>query len=289
MLATEEVLSMLVERGTPVSQKLLADYVRRGLLSPPVRARLRGGGRGSGSYWDDQTVEQVLAVRELRAEGLSFDEIRERLVGHPGTAKKRLGLTIWMPEVVAKRLEDVAKVSGEPIVRLMQLGARLYCEAPAEYKGLDQDPLQLNLLTLPTLPDSEWTFLIWARVATLYWEAVFLMRDGILPHANQRYLLWRIIQDGMLTAAMLADFGIRQEEIKWGERVVAELTILSDKVRLLKPIGRTGQLPRVRRRLMRDHNAVLVTAEGHDFNHAGAAHALAQVGNWLSEEAAHGG
>ncbi|MNL56310.1 hypothetical protein D3C87_1797960 [compost metagenome] len=63
------------------------------------------------------------------------------------------------------------------------------------------------------------------------------------------------------------------------------LTVFSGRLKLLRPAQSiAGDQDRCRA-LAKEHGAVLVTGEGHDSNHAGAAQALARVGDWLREEA----
>lgn len=63
-----------VETRTGVNARTIRHWIRRRLLSPPR-------GRGRGAYYTETQVLRVLAIRHLRATGVSLDAIRAQLTG----------------------------------------------------------------------------------------------------------------------------------------------------------------------------------------------------------------
>lgn len=58
-----------LEEATGVSARNIRYYIQEGLIPPAA-------GRGKSSYYTPEHVEQLEIVRDLRARGLSLDEIR---------------------------------------------------------------------------------------------------------------------------------------------------------------------------------------------------------------------
>ncbi|MBM4124905.1 MAG: hypothetical protein FJ246_08160 [Nitrospira sp.] len=291
-LTTREIVEALKSDGTPVSAKLLADYVRRGLLDPPIRMGKVDGGRGSESHWQASTLGSLKEILRLRAEGMPYRDIGDR-VATRGQARKRarrLTLTVWLPEHVAAKLEDASQTAGVPVISLLQLGARLYHEAP--HRDTIQDSLQLSLMAadLTDLPASEMTSLLWAEMAADYVRVSDALAHGKLPspQIHDAYLIWRSIQDGRHSARVLMAVGIGHSDIERDGVIVGSLTTFGDRVRVFRPAESLLSDPDRCHALAADLGAVLISAEGHDFNRHGAAQALGQIADWIGKGKQHG-
>ena len=67
-----------LEEATGVSARNIRYYIQEGLVPPSA-------GRGKSAYYTPAHVEQLTLVRDLRARGLSLEEIREALIPVPKT------------------------------------------------------------------------------------------------------------------------------------------------------------------------------------------------------------
>lgn len=65
-----------LEEATGVSARNVRYYIQKGLVSPSA-------GRGKSAYYTPAHVEQLTLVRDLRARGLSLEEIREAMTPAP--------------------------------------------------------------------------------------------------------------------------------------------------------------------------------------------------------------
>jgi DNA-binding transcriptional MerR regulator len=65
-----------LEDATGVSARNIRYYIQEGLVSPSA-------GRGKSAYYTAAHVEQLTLARDLRARGLSLEEIREALAPVP--------------------------------------------------------------------------------------------------------------------------------------------------------------------------------------------------------------
>lgn len=287
-LTTKEVLEAAGAPGKPMSQKLLTDLVRRGLVGSSTRRQRRVGGPGSESWWPEGTIERLQQITAMRDEGLSYDDIGARLGTGTPPKVRRLSATLWLPTDRAEALAAVSKRARTPVLTLLQQGARLYHEAP--------QPVQESLRTVEEFqhavadPDTptDITFNVWASIITAYHEVLSQLQVGQLPVPRDPvldgYLVWRVINDDWLARQALRTLRIAQEPVEQGGEVVGTLTVFSGRLKLLRPLPSIAGDPDRCRALAKEHGAVLVTGEGHDFNHAGAAQALARVGDWLREE-----
>lgn len=291
-LTTKEVLEAAGARGAPMSQKLLTDLARRGLVGPPARRQRRVGGPGSESWWPDGTLERLQQINELRGEGLSYDDIGARLGSETPPKVRRLSATLWLPTDRAEALAAVCKKTRTPVLTLLQQGARLYHEAPL--------PVQEALRTVEEFqhavadPDTptDSTFNVWASILTAYHEVLSQLQVGQLPMPRDPlldgYLLWRVLNDGWLTPKALRALRIAQEPVEQDGEVVGTLTVFSGRLKLLRPLPSiAGDSDRCWA-LAKELGAVLVTADGRDFSAAGAAKSLAAVGDWLRERNENG-
>lgn len=120
-VTTRELLEQLSYRGFAISQKLLADLSRRGLISRPVRRRCRKGGAGSENYWPEDTLTRLDSILTLRKAGKGYPDI-ESLV--PSKAS-RVSLTIWLPGPLKEELETLSRATKKPVTGLLQHGAHL--------------------------------------------------------------------------------------------------------------------------------------------------------------------
>lgn len=286
-LTTKELLGEMSARGFTCSQKLLVDLVRRGLIGPSVRRPRREGGHGTESYWNAGTVERLAQIAALRREGIGYDDIMDRL-GVERPRVRRLSMTAWIAASKVENLEAVSKATHTPMVVLFQQGARLYHEAPVPvreffdlvqgFRGATGDA---------TVPSTDATFTLWGDVAVHYYQMLEDLLAGraltLGDAAADGYLFWRMVHDPHLPDGLLQSLHVAQEDVVRDGEVVATLTEFSGRLRLLRPLENIADDLERCRALAKELGALLVTGEGHDFNHSGAAQALARVGDWLRE------
>jgi len=244
----------------------------------------------------------------MRAAGANYDEIADRLAasGLPRTRSRRLASTIWLPEVVAAYLEQAAKVADVPFISLLQLGAKLLHEAPSWPGDHPRDIREY--LDFKGLAETEKTWLTWAIVAADYVFVLVGIRRGELPlpnnfganlllrtrrgvshsdwerrpHVYGAYLLFRAIDSGQVPPEDLPRVGVERKEIVDRDGiVVGQLTVFSERVRVFKPSTEFALDGAACERVAADLRAVLITAEGHDFNRHGAAQSLGRLADWI--------
>lgn len=290
-MTTAEVLAQLAAAGRPISSKLLSDYAKRGLIAGPRRRRRRAGGPGSESYWHGATAQRVAEIVALREEGIGYDAIASRLLpdGQARQRNRRMSLSVWLPSDMTEMVEEAARESGMPFVGIVQLGARLYHEAPHR-DALPGADILWNTRGPRDASETELTFAKWAWMAWKYLEVSQGLQAGRLPASDldDAYLLWRVLQDGRIAVAMLDRLGVRQEEVEREGEVVGQLTTFGSRVRLFRPVESINHDLERCRALAQELEAALVTREGHDFNHHGGAQALGLVADWIREEGRHG-
>lgn len=290
-LTTNDLRSALEQSGVPVSQQLLIDWTRRGLLTSPSRRRRREGGPGSEAYWEASTLDRVIRISKFKAEGLSYEDIRPLLPPIQTESAVRFSTTVWLMPEVARRLDEAARSAGLSKTELMRLGAELFYLAPADVRESHSNAWELIQLmdSSKATEGSNLEFSRWIDLAARFIEHHLALKTGRLPCSGDStldaYILWRLIHDGRLSADELQALRITREPVERDGEVVGTLTVFSGHLKLLRPAQCfAGDVDRCRA-LAKELGAVLITGEGHDFNHAGAAQALARVGDWLRDNA----
>jgi DNA-binding transcriptional MerR regulator len=92
-----------IAEKTGISRRTVRYYVQRGLIDPPV-------GRGRGSGYTGQHVEQILCVLRLQREGLGLEAIQQlpqqAFVGaHPAAVRHPPTVVFRVPLIPGVRLE----------------------------------------------------------------------------------------------------------------------------------------------------------------------------------------